>query len=55
MFASDCPSQAISTSSDSINVISQIFEANAGEHILDIKFLVPLTLASQKIFVVMLN
>ena len=55
MFAGDCPSQSIDTSSYNIDVISQIFEANAGEHVLDIKFITPVGLARLKILVVMIN
>ena len=55
MFAGDCPSQAIDTSSFSNEVISQIFEAQAGDHILNIKFLTPIGLARFKILVVLIN
>ena len=54
-FSGDCPSQAIDTSSYSNDVISQIFEAQAGDHILDVKFLTPIELARLKILVVMIN
>jgi hypothetical protein len=55
VFSGDCPSQAIDTSSSSNEVISQIFEAQAGDHVLDIKFLTPMQLARLKILVVLIN
>ncbi len=55
MFAGDCPSQSIDVSSNSIEVISQIFEAQAGEHNLNVKFLLPISSAAKKILVVMIN
>jgi hypothetical protein len=55
LFSGDCPSQSIDTSSLSIEVISQIFEAQAGEHVLDIKFSTPIGQAKSKILVIMIN
>jgi hypothetical protein len=55
MFPGDCPSQAIDTSSYSNEVISQIFEAQAGDHLLDVKFLTPIDFARLKILVVLIN
>ena len=55
VFFGDCPSQAIDTSSSSNDVISQIFEAQAGDHVLNVKFLTPINSARLKILVVLIN
>ncbi len=54
-FMGDCKTQALDLSSSSIQRVSQQFWAQAGQYILSITFLLPISRPTKKILVILIN